>query len=216
MCGHLDGAYQTAALLDKQAGTVFTMGDDAQINGTADEYKNCYAPTWGRHLDRTRPAPGNHDYVSGGAAYYDYFGSRAGPAGLGYYRYTAGAWQVYSLNSEVPSQEGSPQAEWLRHELAANRSACTLAYWHRPRFSSGRIGNNTDMDDLWRILSEFDADVVVNGHDHFYERFGPQDAEGRADPASACANSSWARAARPSAASPVFNPTAKAARIPGA
>src|SRR5437773_7286108 len=79
MCGHLDGAYLTAALLDKQPGTVFTLGDDAQIDGTPDEYKNCYAPTWGRHLERTRPAPGNHDYNSGGGPYYDYFGGRAGP-----------------------------------------------------------------------------------------------------------------------------------------
>jgi hypothetical protein len=182
MCGFLDGAYLTAALLDKQPGTVFTTGDDAQLNGTPDEYKNCYAPTWGRQLDRTRPSPGNHDYKSGGGPYYDYFGSRAGPAGLGYYSYGIGAWQVYSLNSEVPSHEGSPQAEWLRRELASNRALCTLAYWHRPRFSSGRIGNNEDMRDLWRILSEFDADVVVNGHDHFYERFAPQDEEGHSDP----------------------------------
>jgi hypothetical protein len=181
-CGHLDGARLTATLLDKEPGTVFTMGDDAQLNGTADEYKNCYAPTWGRQLNRTRPSPGNHDYQTGGGPYYDYFGSRAGPAGLGYYRYTVGAWQVYSLNSEVPSDAGSAQADWLRKELTANPSLCTLAYWHRPRFSSGRIGNNTDMDDLWRLLSEFGADVIVNGHDHFYERFAPQDAEGRANP----------------------------------
>jgi hypothetical protein len=181
MCGHLEGAYLTAALLDKQPGTVFTMGDDAQLNGAPDEYKNCYAPTWGRALERTKPAPGNHDYNSGGGPYYDYFGSRAGPAGLGYYRYAIGAWQVYSLNSEVPSFPGSPQAEWLRRELAENRSRCTLAYWHRPRFSSGRLGNNADMDDLWRILSEFDADLVVNGHDHVYERFAPQDEDGRVD-----------------------------------
>jgi len=182
MCGFLDGAYQTAALLDKQPGTVFTTGDDAQINGTPEEYKNCYAPTWGRHFDRTRPSPGNHDYQSGGAAYYEYFGSKAGPAGLGYYGYTVGDWRVYSLNSEVPSQDGSPQAEWLREELATNKSHCTLAYWHRPLFSSGRIGNNADMHDLFRILVESGADVVVNGHDHFYERFAPQNAEGQADP----------------------------------
>jgi acid phosphatase type 7 len=183
MCGYLDGAYMTAALLDKQPGTVFTMGDDAQLNGTADEYRNCYAPTWGRQLDRTRPSPGNHDYASGGGAYYDYFGGRAGQTGLGYYSYSIGNWTVYSLNSEVPSQEGSPQAKWLELELAEHRSPCTLAYWHRPRFSSGRIGNNEDMQDLWRLLSEFHADVVVNGHDHFYERFAPQDEDGKPDPA---------------------------------
>ena len=182
MCGFLDGAYQTAALLEKQPGTIFTMGDDAQINGTADEYNNCYAPTWGRQLDRTRPSPGNHDYQSGGGAYYNYFGSRAGPSGLGYYSYTIGAWRVYALNSEIPSQNGSPQAEWLQEELATNRSHCTMAYWHRPLFSSGRIGNNGDMRDLWRLLAEYDVDVVVNGHDHFYERFAPQDADGQPDP----------------------------------
>src|SRR5581483_8561772 len=152
MCGYLDGAYQTAALLDSIPGTVFTMGDDAQLYGTADEYLNCYAPTWGRQLLRTRPAPGNHDYLSGGQPYYEYFGERAGPAGLGYYHYTMGAWQVYSLNSEIPASETSPQGEWLRRELASNRSECTLAYWHRPLFSSGKIGNNTDVRDLYKIL----------------------------------------------------------------
>ncbi len=182
MCGFLDGAYMTAALLDKMPGTIFTLGDDAQINGTAEEYKNCYAPTWGRQLSRTRPSPGNHDYQTGGAPYYDYFGERAGPPGLGYYSYTLGPWRIYSLNSEVPSQDGSAQAEWLREELRTNRTHCTLAYWHRPLFSSGRIGNNADMKELWRILEENGADVVVNGHDHFYERFAPQDANGQPDP----------------------------------
>jgi Calcineurin-like phosphoesterase len=181
-CGILAGAYMTASLLDGIPGTVFTAGDDAQISGTAAEFRDCYAPTWGRHRARTRPSPGNHDYVSGGGPYFDYFGDRAGPPGLGYYDYTVGSWQVFALNSEAPTSAGSAQAEWLREELSAKKSRCTAVYWHRPLFSSGKIGDNTDMRDIWRILYEFGVDVVINGHDHLYERFAPQDPDGRADP----------------------------------
>ena len=182
VCGSgLAGAMSTARLLDQIPGTIFTAGDNAYPMGTARDYQNCYGTTWGRHRDRTRPSPGNHEYESGGAAYFDYFGSSAGPAGLGWYSFTIGSWRVLSLNSEAPTGPGSPQGEWLRNELAGDRSACTLAYWHRPLFSSGKIGNNTDMRDLWRTLYAANVDVVVNGHDHLYERFAPQDPDGRVD-----------------------------------
>ena len=175
------GAISTARLLDQMPGTVFTAGDNAYGSGTAKEFQNCYGPTWGRHRARTRPSPGNHDYESGGSAYFDYFGSNAGPPGLGYYSYSIGSWRVLSLNSEAPSDPGSPQGEWLRNELATDRSACTLAYWHRPLFSSGKIGDNVDMRELWRTLYAANVDVVINGHDHLYERFAPQDPDGRPD-----------------------------------
>jgi hypothetical protein len=176
------GALSTARLLDQISGTVFTAGDNAYWSGTSKEYQNCYAPAWGRHRGRTRPSPGNHEYESGSASgYFDYYGESAGPAGLGYYTYTIGSWRVFSLNSEVPSGPGSAQGEWLRNELAGERPGCTLAYWHRPLFSSGKIGDNLDMRDLWRTLYAANVDVVINGHDHLYERFAPQDPDGRPD-----------------------------------
>jgi acid phosphatase type 7 len=182
ICGTANqGAVSTGRLLDRIAGTVFTAGDNAYYSGTTAQFQNCYGPTWGRHLARTRPSPGNHEYDSGGSGYFNYFGEKAGPAGLGYYTYTLGSWRIVSLNSEIPSGPGSAQGEWLREELSTRRSACTAVYWHRPLFSSGTIGDNPDMRDLWRILYEFGADVVINGHDHLYERFAPQDPEGHAD-----------------------------------
>jgi hypothetical protein len=181
-CGS-PGPAGTAALLDLIEGTVFTAGDNAYMNGSAENFRDCYNPTWGRHRSRTRPTPGNHDYETpGGAAYYDYFGSNAGARGLGYYSYQAGRWLVVALNSEVPASEGSAQLVWLRQTLAAARSMpCVAAYWHAPLFSSGPNGENPSMRDVWRALQEFNAEVVVNGHDHLYERFAPQTLDGIAD-----------------------------------
>ena len=148
-----------------------------------EEFRNCYEPTWGRHRGRTRAVPGNHEYETGGAGYFQYFGAGAGPAGLGYYSFAEGPWRVITLNSEVPSGSGSAQMQWLRAELSDNLTACTAVIWHRPLFSSGRHGNNPDMRDVWRTLYEFNVDLVINGHDHTYERFAPQDADGRPDQA---------------------------------
>ena len=172
----------TAALLDGIDGTVFTAGDNAYLFGTPMDFTNCYEPTWGPHKARTRPAPGNHDYISPGAIpYYAYFGTHAGPFGRGYYSYNLGAWHIVSLNSNIPAQAGSPQEQWLRADLAANPTQCTLAYWHHPLFSSGLHGNDTRTLDLWRALYEFGADVVVTGHDHDYEQFHRQNPDGVAD-----------------------------------
>jgi hypothetical protein len=168
--------------LDRLAGTVITLGDNAYFSGTAEEYARCYEPTWGRHKSRTRPVPGNHEYMSGAGAYFDYFGDKAGPSGLGYYSYTVGPWRVVALNSEAPSGPGSAQAVWLRSELTTRPTLCTAVYWHRPLFSSGANGDNPDLRELWRTLYELDVDVVINGHDHTYERFAPQDPDGRPEP----------------------------------
>jgi hypothetical protein len=180
MCG-TGGSDKTARLLDSIGGTVFTTGDNVYMRGTAAEFANCYEPSWGRHRSRTRPAPGNHEYESGAAGYFGYFGASAGGAGEGFYSYGVGPWRIYALNSEISSASGSPQAEWLRRELASRPAACTAAYWHRPLFSSGMNGDNPDMRDLWRILYEANVDIVINGHDHIYERFSPQDPDGRPD-----------------------------------
>jgi calcineurin-like phosphoesterase family protein len=176
------GSELTARLLDVMGGTVFTTGDNAYPSGSYAQFRDCYNPSWGRHRDRTRPTPGNHDYeMANAAAYYDYFGSNAGPAGLGYYSYPAGEWHVVALNSEIDVRTGSPQEQWLRADLMSNPASCTAVLWHRPRFSSGPSGDNRDMQDIWRTIQEFNVDIVLNGHDHLYERFAQQDVNGRAD-----------------------------------
>jgi hypothetical protein len=131
---------------------------------------------------------GNHEYMTQGAqGYYAYFGAAAGDPARGYYSYQVGSWHVVVLNSNCEEVggcgAGSPQEAWLRADLAANRSECALGYWHHPRFSSGSVhGDNAFMRDLWRTLQELGVDVVLTGHEHNYERFAPQDADGRADP----------------------------------
>jgi Calcineurin-like phosphoesterase len=179
-CGRLEPEY-TARLLDRIPGTVFVAGDATYPSGTLDTYQNCYGPTWGRHLWRTLAVPGNHDVmVDGGSAFFAYFGSAAGPAGLGYFSHTLGTWHIVLLNSNLPAQAGSPQYEWLRQDLAASTAACTVAVWHHPLYSSGQNGNSTFMRDAFNLMYQYGGDVVLNGDDHLYERFAPQDANGRA------------------------------------
>jgi hypothetical protein len=176
------GSELTAQLLDRIGGTVFTAGDNAYPSGTAANFRDCYDTTWGRHRSRTRPSPGNHEYeVGGAAAYFQYFGDRSGPPGLGYYSYSLGAWHVFALNSEVGLEAGSAQMAWLRGELAANQAQCEVAYLHKPLFSSGFHGDQPQLRELWRTLYEFGVDIVVAGHEHSYERFAPQDFTGRFD-----------------------------------
>jgi 3',5'-cyclic AMP phosphodiesterase CpdA len=176
------GAEATARLLDGIPGIVFTAGDNAYQQGSAQNYRNCYDPTWGRHKDRTRPAPGNHEYDTAGAvAYFAYYGAAAGPSGLGYYSFHAGPWQVISLNSNVPMDRNSPQLQWLRQELTSRAGACTAAIFHHPPFSSGPNGDQAVSRDLWRELNAGGVDIAITGHDHLYERFAPQNADGRAD-----------------------------------
>src|SRR5688572_24224192 len=181
----------TAKLLDNIAGTVFTLGDNVYSDGTLTQFTDCYGPTWGRHKDRTRPVPGNHDYHTAGASgYYTYFGATASPMDTnctsnckGYYSYNLGAWHIIALNSEIDHTAGSVQEQWLRTDLAGNQSMCTLAYWHKPRFSSGaNHGNNSSFQPFWQALYDYGADVVLNGHDHTYERFAPQSPTAQADP----------------------------------
>jgi len=173
----------TAKLLDNIAGTVFTVGDNVYPDGTSAQFTDCYGPTWGRHKDRTKPSPGNHDYHTAGAAgYFGYFGAAAGDPAKGYYSYNLGAWHIISLNSEVGYAAGSAQEQWLRADLAANNSMCTLAYWHHSRFSSGQHGNSSRSQAFWQALYNYGADVVLSGHDHTYERFAPQNPSGQADP----------------------------------
>jgi len=172
----------TAALLDTIPGVVFVAGDNAYQNGSIDDYRLCYGPTWGRHRARTRPTPGNHEYHTPGAyPYFAYFGATAGDTGKGYYSYDVGAWHVVAINSNIRRGAGSPQERWLRADLAQHLTKCTIAYWHYPRFSSGVHGNDTTMKAIWQALYDGGADVVISGHDHIYERFAPQTPDGMAD-----------------------------------
>ena len=175
-------AEATAKLLDGIGGTVFALGDQAYFSGTADEYRRCYDPTWGRHKSRTRPVPGNHEYLTPAAApYYAYFGAAAGPPGLGYYSFDLGSWHAVALNSNIDARAASAQGAWLRSDLAANKPRCVIAYWHHPLFTSGPDGPSAEMQDVWRMLYDAGADVVLNAHEHLYERFAPQDPNGLAD-----------------------------------
>ena len=166
---------------------VALLGDTQYDRGTLAEFRASFQPTWGRLKSRSRPAVGNHEYLTPGASgYFTYFGAAAGPRGRGYYSYDLGGWHVVVLNSnceKVSCAPGSAQERWLRADLAAHRATCTLAYWHHPRFSSGFNGNFANTAPFWRALHAAGADVVLTGHDHDYERFAPQAPLGRADPA---------------------------------
>ena len=166
---------------------VLLLGDNQYYDGTLEKYYKSFHPTWGRLGKLLRPAPGNHEYASPGAVgYFSYFGVTAAPQGRSYYSYDLGTWHIVALDSNCGAVggcgPGSPQATWLAQDLAAHPRACTLAYWHHPRFSSGLHGDDPTYDTFWRILHQAGADVVLVGHDHNYERFAPQNPAGQADP----------------------------------
>jgi acid phosphatase type 7 len=180
LAGGIDGA------------TVLALGDEAYPHGAAQDFEECYEPSWGQFKERTLPVPGNHEYETEGAsAYFDYFGKAAGDPEEGYYSYDLGSWHIVALNSncgegDIRCGPGSAQTKWLKEDLAANAAdegGCTLAYMHHPRFSSGEEhGSTPTLEPLWEALYKAGADVVLSGHEHNYERFAPQDPEGRADP----------------------------------
>jgi 3',5'-cyclic AMP phosphodiesterase CpdA len=175
-------AARTAGLIAPSDVIVLTLGDNTYPIGAPVEFTDCFQPTWGRFKGRLRPSPGNHDYMTTDAeGYFGYFGSAVGPDRRGYYSFEVGAWHVISLNSNVDAGVGSAQYTWLQADLAASQALCTLAYWHHPVFSSGPHGNNPRMADLYRLLHAAGAELVLVGHDHVYERFAPQSAEGQVD-----------------------------------
>jgi PKD repeat protein len=175
---------------------VLALGDNQYLCGGYDAFLQSYEPTWGRVKSITRPVPGNHEYYSpypgsgtatdcapGAAGYYAYFGAAAGDPATGYYSFDVGAWHLVALNSNCAAiggcGAGSAQEQWLRADLAAHPAACTLAYWHHPRFSSGgEHGSDSSLQALWQALYDANADIVLSGHDHDYERFAPQTPAG--------------------------------------
>jgi calcineurin-like phosphoesterase family protein len=183
--------YTSDLLVNANLSAVLPLGDNQYEDGALSKYQQAYASTWGRVKGITRPVPGNHEYSSAGAqGYFDYFngvGNATGPAGepgKGYYSFRVGSWRLIALNSNCAQiggcGAGSPQEQWLKAELA-RPAACTLAFWHHPRFSSGTHGSSTSMQAIWKDLYDQNADVVLSGHDHLYERFAPQTATGSLD-----------------------------------
>ena len=181
-CGS-PGVAESARIAEGIDGQVLLAGDNAYMDGSIQDYLRCFDPIWGQFRRRWRPVPGNHDYFTPNAAgYFQYFGEAASrPGGRSFYAFHAGDWLVLMLNSNIDVRFGSEQYEFVRSELDRQRTPCQMAVWHHPLFSSGPNGNNRFMRDLWALLYEKNADVVVAGHDHFYERFGKQDVDGRSD-----------------------------------
>src|SRR5215204_3136990 len=184
------GDEATAGLLAGIDGTVATVGDNAYPRGTDADFAECYDPSWGQFKARTMPSPGNHEYETAGASgYLDYFGRAAGDPNKGYYSYDLGSWHVVVLNSNCSfvvgggCAAGSDQEQWLKADLAAHSNVCTLAYWHHPRFSSGIHGDESSVAPFWDDLYQAGAEVVLNGHDHSYDRFAPLNPSGQTDPA---------------------------------
>jgi len=177
-CGpQLANARATAAIVQQfPSATVLTIGDNVYERGRPDEFANCYEPTWGAFKSRTHPSPGNHEYYStkDAAGYFEYFQVSE------YYSFDLGGWHLVSLDSMIDMTAVSPQVAWLEKDLDANRKPCILAYWHHPRFSSGvhglsRSDPGRETAVLWRVLSTHHATLILNGHDHDYERFAPRE-----------------------------------------
>lgn len=183
MCGR-PAVAQVANLVASLDGELLLAGDIAYFQGTAQQFQDCFNPSWGQFRSRWHASPGNHEYESPNAApYFAYFGAAAGPAGRGYHAFMAGDWLILMLNSNVPATTGSPQYEFVRAELQAQRTPCTMAVWHHPLFSSGPSGPTPRMRDLWALLESARAEVVISGHDHLYERFARQRWDGSLDAA---------------------------------
>jgi 3',5'-cyclic AMP phosphodiesterase CpdA len=187
-CAYPDPKYSAAAgtaatvaagLASDPQALVLTLGDNTYPVGAMKEFTHCYDPTWGRFKDRTWPSPGNHEYYTRGAVpYFRYFGERAG---RGYYSIEIGSWHVVSLDSNLGPAAQAAQIDWLRKDLASHPARCTLAFWHHPLYSSGGHGSIAQMREAWELLYRAGAELALSGHDHDYERFAPQDADGQLD-----------------------------------
>jgi len=183
-----EGDYSTSSIVAQfPDAAIANLGDTVYETGTAEQFATCFDPVWGMFKNRIRPATGNHEYLTPQASgYFGYFGEAAGDPDKGYYSYDLGAWHVVVLNSNCAKvggcDPGTPQAEWLKADLAAHPAQCTLAYWHHPRWSNGKHSNQEQVANLWADLYDAGADLVLAGHDHNYQRFEPLDANGIPDP----------------------------------
>lgn len=172
-----------ARLFDRFDGDILLAGDLAYPSGTAEEFRNCFEPSFGRFKSRMRATPGNHEYVSSVSAdpYFTYFGDRSGPNRLGFYSFRAAEWTVLMLNSSIPIGRTSAQFAFVRSVMQQAPTRCTMAVLHHPFDSSSQNGPSPFLRDLWELMHNLGGDLVINGHDHIYERFAPMNADQRRD-----------------------------------
>ncbi|MBB4677381.1 metallophosphoesterase family protein [Crossiella cryophila] len=181
----------TAAVVGQiNPSAVLTAGDNAYDSGTLSEYRTRYDPTWGKYKTITYPSPGNHEYnTSKASGYFDYFNGvgvqngRAGDRSKGYYDWEIGNWKFIALNSNFSKIDSAAQLSWLKDRLRTNTKQCVAAYWHHPLFTLGSHTGETKARPLWQALYDAKADLVLVGHDHNYQRFAPQNPQGKADSA---------------------------------
>ncbi|MFI9456909.1 metallophosphoesterase [Amycolatopsis sp. NPDC052450] len=181
VCG--SSCNQTAPLIkNMNPQALILAGDNAYSSGTLSEYKNNYDPYYGQFKSITYPTPGNHEYnTSGASGYFDYFGTRAGERGKGYYSFDVGDWHFVALNSNITRGTGSTQETWLKNDLAASTKPCTAAFFHHPRFSRGTHGDDSSVTPFFQALYNAKADLIVVGHDHNYQRYAPSRPDGTRD-----------------------------------
>jgi hypothetical protein len=180
----------TASLVDS-ADLILVLGDNQYECGGLAAYRASFDLSWGAYKSRIRPAIGNHEHISteskrvgtncdathSAAGYYTYFGSAA-PAGT--YSFDAGGWHFATVDSTCSGASCAAQASWLSKDLAAHPSACSIVFYHHPRWSSGGQGSHVQSDPFWRAAVAAGVEIILNGHDHDYERFAPMDANGAA------------------------------------
>lgn len=193
-------------ILSMKPTNVLILGDSQYDEGALSAYNSYFNPTWGRFKSIIRPAPGHHDYYTDTKAtgYYSYYGAAANNASQpnctsgceGYYSFNIGNWHLIALNTNhqgngpalniclyIACNATSAQVAWLKQDLAANTKPCVLAYWSDPRFASGtKHGSNPNVGPIWDALYAGHVDLALNGHEHYYERFGKQNPSGQADP----------------------------------
>jgi hypothetical protein len=205
------------------------LGDEQYEFGSLSDFQTMYDPSWGRLNSIAYPVPGNHEYgytdsgtayPTGGEGYFSYFGDRSHPLQPGctvsctsWYSYDIGSWHVVALDSQCAviggCVSGDPEYAWLRKDLNAHPATCTLAYWHIPLFASG--AHKSWMKAIYRLLETNGADVILNGHAHFYERFGPQPGT---RPRPGRGSSSWAPAGAASLPSSPLRPRIARCALP--
>ena len=189
--------YTSDLLVNTGLAGVLLLGDNQYYCGGYSAFLQSYSLSWGAFKSITHPSAGNHEYLTSGGTgcnsgnagangYFTYFGAAAGQRGQGYYSYNIGAWHLIALNSNCGDAGGcsatSPQGTWLAADLAAHPATCTLAYWHIPLYSSGGRANGNSRP-FWQLLYDHNADLILSGHDHTYERFAPQTPNGTVDQA---------------------------------
>jgi predicted phosphodiesterase len=185
-CG-VDNDMETAALIVKDsAATVLAVGD-LTSTGTLEDLETCYGPSWGQFKARTYPVIGNHE-----AGMLDstvqYFGDRVPAEGktTGYYSFELGTWHVVVLNDNLVAAGGAPlanQMTWLAADLAAHANKCVMATFHEPLFYSSNTGSTErpGRRAFWTALDGAGVDVVINGHQHNYERMAAMKPDGTRD-----------------------------------